>query len=108
MKLLSSFLVAGVVANGVVDKKKCHKINGVDNNYRHFAGKTAKVVGTETPLDFIPANAFPNGVNSDGTPNCLAQCDKDKECLFIIHETKDNSCSMAKVKADKVNTIFHQ
>ena len=108
MKLLSSFLVAGVVANGVVDKKKCHKINGVDNKYRNFAGKTANVVGTHTALEFVPATTFPNGVNSGGIPNCLAQCDKNKECLFIVHDTKDNSCSMAKVKANKVDTIFHQ
>ena len=108
MKLLSSFLVAAY-ANGHVDKTKCHEIDGFDEKYRSFAAKRVDVVvleSTHTALELIPADAQPNGVNPDGIPNCLVQCDDDIKCLFVVHDTSDNSCSMAKVKADQTETIF--
>ena len=107
MKLLSSFLVAAY-ANGVVDKTKCHEIDGFDEKYRSFAAMTWEAVVTtgKTALEYIPADAQPNGVNPDGIPNCLVQCDDDNKCLFVVHDTSDNSCSMAKVKADQTETIF--
>ena len=104
MKLLLSFLVAAY-ANGHVDKTKCHEIDGLDEKYRHFAAKTVDVVTTHTALEFIPADA--NGVNPDGIPNCLVQCDADEKCLFVVYDTAGkNACSITKVKADQTETIY--
>ena len=104
MKLLSSFLIAAY-ANTVVDEKECHAIDN-HGNYRKFAAKSADVAGTHTALELVSASAGDD--DTDGVPNCLAECDNDEKCLFVVHTTGTGTCNMAQIKADQSETIFNR
>ena len=105
MKLLSSFLIAAY-ANNVVDEKQCHAIDNHGEKYRKFAAKSADVAGTHITLELVPASAGDD--DTDGVPNCLAECDNDEKCLFVVHTTGTGTCDMAQVKADQSETIFNR
>ena len=105
MKLLSSFLIAAY-ANTVVDEKQCHAIDNHDERYRKFSAKSADVAGTHITLELVPASAGDD--DTDGVPNCLAECDNDEKCLFVVHTTGDGTCNMAQIKADQSETIFNR
>ena len=105
MKLLSSFLIAAY-ANTVVDEKQCHAIENHDEKYRKFSAKSADVAGTHITLELVPASAGDD--DTDGVPNCLAECDNDEKCLFVVHTTGDGTCNMAQIKADQSETIFNR
>ena len=104
MKLLSSFLIAAY-ANTVVDEKECHAIDNHVQKYRKFAAKSADVAGTHTALELAPVTA---GDNADGVPNCLADCDNDDHCLFVVQTSATGECNMAKIKHDQSETIFNR
>ena len=104
MKLLSSFLIAAY-ANTVVDETECHAIDNHVEKYRKFAAKSADVDTTHTALELAEVTA---GDNADGIPNCLADCDNDDQCLFVIHTTDTGACEMAKIKNDESETIFNR
>ena len=105
MKLLSSFLIA-VYANTAVDEKQCHSIDNHGEKYRKFEAKSADVAGTHTALELVSASAGDD--DTDGVPNCLAECDNDEKCLFVVHTTGTGTCDMAKIKADQSETIFNR
>ena len=104
MKLLSSFLIAAY-ANTVVDEKECHTIDNHVQKYRKFAAKSADVAGTHTALELAAVTA---GDNADGVPNCLADCDNDDQCLFVVQTSATGECNMAKIKHDQSETIFNR
>ena len=104
MKLLSSFLIAAY-ANTVVDEKECHAIDNHVQKYRKFAAKSADVAGTHTALELATVTA---GDNADGVPNCLADCDNDDQCLFVVQTSATGECNMAKIKHDQSETIFNR
>ena len=103
MKLLSSFLIAAYA--NTVDERECHAIDN-HGNYRKFAAKSADVAGTHTALELVSASAGDD--DTDGVPNCLAECDNNEKCLFVVHTTGTNTCDMAQIKADQSETIFNR
>ena len=105
MKLLSSFLIAAYANEAVVDETECHSIDNYVEKYRKFAAKSADVTTTHTALELAEVTA---GENADGIPNCLADCDGDDQCLFVIHTTDTGACEMAKIKNDESETIFNR
>ena len=105
MKLLSSFLIAAYANEAVVDETECHAIENYVEKYRKFAAKSADVDGTHTALELVPSTAADD--DTDGLPDCLAECDNDEKCLFVVHHTA-GECDMAQVKADQSETIFNR
>ena len=105
MKLLSSFLIAAY-ANEVVDETECHAIDNYVEKYRKFAAKSADVDGTHTALELVPSTGADD--DTDGLPDCLAECDNDEKCLFVIHHTQVGDCDKAQVKDDESETIFNR
>lgn len=113
MKLLSSFLIAAYAntvvdesnTDTVVDERECHAIDNHVEKYRKFAAKSADVAGTHTALELTAATA---GDNEDDVPNCLADCDNDDQCLFVIQTSATGECDMAKIKHDESETIFNR
>ena len=113
MKLLSSFLIAAYAntvvdesnTDTVVDERECHSIDNHVEKYRKFAAKSADVAGTHTALELTAATA---GDNEDNVPNCLADCDNDDQCLFVIQTSATGECDMAKIKHDESETIFNR
>ena len=115
MKLLSSFLIAAyantvddvvdAIVDAIVDETECHAIDNHVEKYRKFAAKSADVAGTHTALELVAATA---GDNEDDIPNCLADCDNDDQCLFVIQTSATGECDMAKIKDDQSDTIFNR
>ena len=104
MKLLSSFLIAAYA--NTIDEKQCHAIDNHSEKYRKFEAKSADLATTHTALEFVAATAGDD--NTDGVPNCLAECDNDEKCLFVVYTIGTGACDIAKVKADQSETIFNR
>jgi len=101
MKLLSSLLIAAYAQT--VDEKQCHKIGNNLDSYRKFFDKKADLDATHNSLERI--NSIETGNDSNGVPNCLAECDQDNKCLFVL-ENNDGSCDLIKLKAGQSEVLY--